>query len=88
VDFGIAVAKEAVIGVDDHEAVFGLVHHRIGTFGWDDDVFNAIAVQISHQRLKSDQGASRPELLLDEVIVDHRLDRGKNWRRLCGQRAG
>ena len=76
-DLGIAVAEEAVVGIDDHEAVFDLVHHRIGAAGRDDDVFDAVAVQVSDQRVDPDEGASRSELFLDKGIVN----RGPGWRR-------
>src|SRR5579863_201772 len=85
-DFGIAVAKKAVVGVDDHEAVFGLVHHRIGAFCRDDDIFDAIAVQISHEGLKPDQRAGRTEFFLYEVVVNGRLGRRKHGHRLRRKR--
>jgi len=85
-DLGIAVAKEAVVGIDDDEAIFGLVHHWIGAARRDDYVFNAIIVQVSDQGIDSDQRASRSELLLDEVIVDGGLGRRRHGRWLRGRR--
>src|ERR1700722_7407166 len=85
-DLGIAVAKKTVVGIDHHEAIFGLIHHRIRTAGRDDYVFGTIAVQISKKRVESDEGASRSELLLDEDIVDYRPGRRSHGRWLCLQR--
>jgi hypothetical protein len=85
-DLGIAVTKEAVVGIDDNEAIFDLVHHRIGATRRDDDIFNAVAVQVGDERLDSDEGASRSELFLDEAVVDGGLGHRRHRRRLCGQR--
>ena len=77
-DLGIAVAEEAVVGIDDDEAVFDLVHHWIGAAGRDDDVFNAVAVQVGDERVDSDEGAGRSELFLDEGVVDGGLGRRRH----------
>src|SRR5579863_680915 len=85
-DFGIAVTKEAVVWIDDNEAIFDLVHHWIGATGRDDDVFNAVAVQVGDERLDSDEGASRSELFLDEGVVDGGLGHRRQGRGLGAQR--
>jgi len=85
-DLGIAVTEEAVVGIDDDEAVFDLVHHWIGAAGRDDDIFNAVAVQVGDERLDSDEGASRSELFLDEGVVDGGLGHRRQGRGLGAQR--
>ena len=86
-DLRIAVAEEAVVGIDDDEAVFDLVHHWIGAAGRDDDVFNAVAVQVGDERLDSDESAGRSELFLDEGVVDGRLGHRRQGCGLGAQRA-
>ena len=69
-DLGVSVPVKRVVRIDHREVVFGLVRQRIGAMAGDDQVFNAIAVEVRLQlRRPRHQLASRSKLFLDEVVV-------------------
>src|SRR5207248_11064852 len=70
-NFGISEAEVGVVGIYYFEIVFRLVGEWISAAGYDDDVFDAVAVQISFQgRGCGDQGAGVAKLFLYEVVVN------------------